>query len=411
MTFNDLDLIEPILRALKNEGYTNPTPIQEQAIPAVLDRKDVLGCAQTGTGKTAAFVIPILQLLIENKIERKSGAPSVLILSPTRELAIQIGESIEAYGSHTKIRHTVIFGGVSQYSQVMSLRNGVDILVATPGRLKDLMQQGYINLKQVKFFVLDEADRMLDMGFVEDVKRIIARLPEQKQSLFFSATMAPAIKQLADRLLVDPVKVEVTPVSSTADRIEQFVYFVEKKDKLDLLKNLLQDSAIKSVLVFIQMKFKADQLTKSLVKAGITAEAIHGNKSQNRRQEALENFKSGRTRVLVATDIAARGIDVDGLTHVINFDLPNVPETYVHRIGRTGRAGAEGTSLSFCDWSEKPFLTDIQKLIKKNLPIVQDHPFAIKSLGAPVSSSNNSRNSNAQPSRKRSGRSRVFMQV
>jgi ATP-dependent RNA helicase RhlE len=375
MSFEKLSLIEPILKALKTEGYTTPTPIQEQAIPILLQRKDLLGCAQTGTGKTAAFAIPILQLLHQDELFKK--APSgikTLILTPTRELAIQIGESFAAYGRHLKLSHTVIFGGVSQKSQTDALRAGVDILIATPGRLLDLMNQRYIKLDQIKIFVLDEADRMLDMGFIHDVKKIIAKLPAKRQTLFFSATMPKEISSLANSILTNPVRVEVTPVSSTANTIKQSLYFVDKKDKKSLLLHLLKDSSIVTALVFTRTKHGADKVTKELARVGIKAEAIHGNKSQNARQRALSNFKSQHTRVLVATDIAARGIDVDDLSTVINYELPNIPETYVHRIGRTGRAGATGSSLSFCDAEEKEFLKDIQKLIGKSIPVA-DHPF------------------------------------
>jgi ATP-dependent RNA helicase RhlE len=371
VSFNNLSLIEPILKALNKEGYSKPTQIQEKSIPSILQRRDLLGCAQTGTGKTAAFTIPILQLMHENKKHmHTSGKPiKTLILTPTRELAIQIGESIKAYGHYLDMKQLVIFGGVSQHSQVETIRRGVDILVATPGRLLDLMQQKIISLSHIEFFVLDEADRMLDMGFVHDVKRIIAKLPAKRQTLFFSATMPTEIKKLADILLNDPIKVEVTPVSSTVEIIQQTVYHVDKKDKQALLIDILQDDSIETLLVFTQMKHAADKLAKKLNTAGIYAEAIHGNKSQNSRQRALENFKNRKTRVLVATDIAARGIDIDELTHVLNFELPNVPETYVHRIGRTGRAGASGTAISFCDREEKKYLADIEKLIKKNIPV------------------------------------------
>lgn len=375
MSFNNLKLIEPVLKALSNAGYINPTPIQEKAIPVVLEKKDLLACAQTGTGKTAAFTIPLLQLMHEQQGLTSTHRPSIttLILTPTRELAIQIGESIGAYGRYMHFKHLVIFGGVPQYSQVKSLRNGVDILVATPGRLIDLLNQGHISLNSIKYFVLDEADRMLDIGFLPEIKRILSRLPQKKQTLLFSATMPQAIGQLANSLLKNPVKVEVTPVSSTAEMIQQSVFLVERQDKQALLINLLKDKSIKTVLVFTQMKHSADKLAKNLHKFGISAEAIHGNKSQNQRQQALKNFKRRTTRVLVATDIAARGIDIDELTHVVNYELPNVPETYVHRIGRTGRAGASGVALSFCDRSERPFLNDIQKLIKKRIPVVQNH--------------------------------------
>ena len=390
MSFNNLQLIEPILKALSKEGYTFPTPIQEQSIPAILQHRDLLGCAQTGTGKTAAFTIPILQLMHEQQQQDQQSHRRIqtLILTPTRELAIQIGESIKSYGHFLNIKHQVVYGGVPQYSQVQSIKRGVDIIVATPGRLLDLMQQGYISLSQIQFFVLDEADRMLDMGFVQDVKRIIAKLPAKRQTLFFSATMPGEIKQLADMLLTKPVKVEVTPASSTVEIIQQSVYFVEKHHKQSLLIQLLKDDTIESVLVFTQMKHAADKLAKYLTAAGIRTEAIHGNKSQNARQSALENFKKRKTRVLVATDIAARGIDIDELTHVLNFELPNIPETYVHRIGRTGRAGANRSAISFCDWSEKTFLTDIQKLIKKNIPVVKGHAFDIISMhNSPVATS------------------------
>ena len=377
MSFNQLQLIEPVLQALGKEGYTHPTPIQEKSIPIILEKRDLLGCAQTGTGKTAAFTIPILQLMhVQQQASKQSYHKiSALILTPTRELAIQIGESIQAYGHFLSLRHQVIFGGVSQHAQVQNIRRGVDILVATPGRLLDLMQQGHISLRDIQYFILDEADRMLDMGFVHDVKRIIAKLPSKRQTLFFSATMPPEIQQLANVLLNNPVKVEVTPPASTVDLIEQALYLVDRQNKQSLLIHLLQDKAIETVLIFTQMKHAADKLARVLNNAGIRTEAIHGNKSQNARQSALANFKSKRTRVLVATDIAARGIDIDELAHVINYELPNVPETYVHRIGRTGRAGASGIAISFCDRSERVFLNDIEKLIKKKIPVVTSSSF------------------------------------
>jgi ATP-dependent RNA helicase RhlE len=378
MSFEKLNLIEPISRALKAEGYTTPTPIQEQSIPILLERKDLLGCAQTGTGKTAAFAIPILQLLHQDEVyEKGPNGIKTLILTPTRELAIQIGESFAAYGKYLKLKHTVIFGGVSQQSQTQALRAGVDILIATPGRLLDLMNQRYVKLDHLKILVLDEADRMLDMGFIHDVKKIIAKVPAKRQTIFFSATMPNEITGLANSILTNPKRVEVTPVSSTANTIQQTVYFVDKNDKRKLFHHLLQEKTIKNALVFTRTKHGADRVVKDLAKTGIPAEAIHGNKSQNARQRALGNFKSGKTRVLIATDIAARGIDVDNLSHVINFELPNVPETYVHRIGRTGRAGASGISISFCDQEEKEYLQDIQKLIGKNIPAVTDHPFPL----------------------------------
>jgi ATP-dependent RNA helicase RhlE len=376
MSFENLSLIEPIQRALKTEGYTKPTPIQEKAIPIVLKQRDLLGCAQTGTGKTAAFAIPMLQLLHGYKQENPQDTSiKALILTPTRELAIQIDESFGAYGRHTGLRHTVIFGGVKQRAQTDALNQKPDILVATPGRLLDLMNQGFINLQRIKIFVLDEADRMLDMGFIHDVKKVLTKLPAKRQTLFFSATMPPEIVKLSDTILTNPEKVEVTPVSSTANTIQQQVYFVGKKDKKDLLNDLLQNRAISSVLVFTRTKHGANKVVKDLLKEGTTAEAIHGNKSQNARQLALSNFKAGKTRVLVATDIAARGIDIDELSHVINYELPNISETYVHRIGRTGRAGASGIAISFCDSEEKAYLRDIQKLIGKQIPVVSDHPY------------------------------------
>lgn len=378
MTFDSLNLIEPILRALQTEGYTTPTPIQQQAIPIVLEGNDLLGCAQTGTGKTAAFSIPLLQLLYQRKSPNRNI--KALILTPTRELAIQIDESIAAYGRHTGLTHTVIFGGVSQFQQTQALKKGVDILIATPGRLLDLMQQGYVNLQQLQFFVLDEADRMLDMGFIHDVKKVIAKLPTKRQTLFFSATMPPEIAGLANSILHQPKKVEVTPVSSTVEKIEQSVYFVEKQDKRALLHHLLADQNIKTVLVFTRTKHGADKVVKDLQRSNIGAAAIHGNKSQNARQRALNDFKNGTLRVLVATDIAARGIDVDQLSHVINYELPDVPETYVHRIGRTGRAGASGIAISFCDAEEKVNLKDIQKLIGIQIPHVNDHPYAMSDI-------------------------------
>lgn len=369
MTFEELELIEPICKALEQEGYATPTPIQAEAIPVVLKGFDLLGCAQTGTGKTAAFSLPIIQKLYEqNKIGRTRGIKA-LVLTPTRELAIQIGESFSAYGRFAKLRHTVIFGGVGQKPQTDALEQGVDVLIATPGRLLDLIGQGFIRLNTLDFFVLDEADRMLDMGFIHDIKRILPLLPKKRQSLFFSATMPPEIERLAGTILHEPEKVEVTPPSSTVDAIEQSVYFVERSEKLNLLKELLEDRALESVLVFTRTKHGADKVARVLSKAGIGAEAIHGNKSQSSRQRALTQFKDHTTRVLIATDIAARGIDVDHLTHVINYELPNVPETYVHRIGRTGRAGRSGVAFSFCDPEEVPLLKDIHKLIGKTIPV------------------------------------------
>lgn len=375
MLFEQLPIAAPILKALADQGYSNPTPIQEQSIPVILQQKDILGCARTGTGKTAAFAIPIIQLLAEEKSKAPVKGIRALVLTPTRELALQIQESFEAYGKYTGLRQVVIFGGVSQQAQVNDLRKGCDILVATPGRLLDLMQQNIINIGQIRILVLDEADRMLDMGFVHDVKKVIAKTPAQKQTLFFSATMAPEIMKLANTILKDPVQVQVTPVASTAETVEQTLYFVDKKNKNPLLVHILKDPAITSSIVFSRTKHGANKIAKALENAGIRAEAIHGNKSQSARQRALQLLKEREIRALVATDIAARGIDVEELSHVINYDLPNVPETYVHRIGRTGRAGASGLAISFCDQEEKEFLRDIQKLIKKNVPVIAEHPF------------------------------------
>jgi len=378
MKFQDLKIIPQILEALNEEGYTTPTPIQQQSIPIVLTGTDLLGCAQTGTGKTAAFAIPILQLLHEQEAvfsdKRKIRA---LIVTPTRELAIQINESFASYGRFLKLKHTVIFGGVPQNPQINALRNGVDILIATPGRLLDLIGQGFIRLSDVQLFVLDEADRMLDMGFIHDVKKLIKIIPDKRQSLFFSATMPPTIMQLASSILTLPEKVEVTPVSSTAETIQQEVYFIDKGNKTKLLIDILADKTIVSALVFTRTKHGADKVVKVLEKAKIKAEAIHGNKSQNARQRALSNFKDQSTRVLVATDIAARGIDISALAFVVNFEIPNIAETYVHRIGRTGRAGASGKAISFCDATEKGYWKDIEKLIQLKIPVVFDHPYPL----------------------------------
>jgi len=381
MTFKELNLVPPILQALETEGYTTPTPIQQQAIPIVLEGTDLLGCAQTGTGKTAAFAIPILQLLSAQQLDRSHKPIKTLILTPTRELAIQIGESFTAYGRNLNLKHTVIFGGVPQGAQVQAIHKGVDILIATPGRLLDLIGQKIIHLKDISIFVLDEADRMLDMGFIHDVKKLVALLPHKRQTLFFSATMPPEIQKLANTILVKPKQVEVTPVSSTAETIVQSIYFVDKKDKKKLLAFILKDKTITRALVFARTKHGADKVVKDLINEGIRSEAIHGNKSQNARQRALSNFKSGATRVLVATDIAARGIDVDELSHVINYELPEVPETYVHRIGRTGRAGASGIAYSFCDGEEMDDLKAIQKLIGFKIPVTEAHPFPMSASG------------------------------
>ena len=378
MLFENLNLIEPIQRALKNEGYSEATPIQEQAIPPLLEGSDLLGCAQTGTGKTAAFAIPILQgLSSEQRASQGRKQIKALIVAPTRELAIQIGDSFKAYGKHVGLKTLVIYGGVTQNPQTKDLARGVDILVATPGRLLDLINQRYVSLSNVKYFVLDEADLMLDMGMLQDVRRIIVYLPKVRQTMFFSATMPTEIAKLANTILKNPIKIEITPVSSTVDIIKQEVYFVDKGNKTKLLIHLLKNKSIVSALVFSRTKHGADKIVKSLETAGIMAQAIHGNKSQNARQLALNNFKERKTRILVATDIAARGIDIEELSHVFNFDLPEVPETYVHRIGRTGRAGLGGIAISFCDYLEKPLLRDIQKLISKSIPEVKDHPYQL----------------------------------
>jgi ATP-dependent RNA helicase RhlE len=373
--FTDLALIPQIQSALKDTGYIHPTPIQQQAIPPILLGQDLLGIAQTGTGKTAAFCLPILQLLAKNQKSRVAKKPRALILTPTRELAIQIQKNLDTYGAHLKLKNTVIFGGVGQGTQVRALGSGVEILVATPGRLLDLIQQRYLNLELVEIFVLDEADRMLDMGFINDVRRILPMLPKRRHNLFFSATMPNEISKLAHEILHDPKKVEVTPAATTVEKIEQTVMFVEKKDKFSLLLHLLKDNNLFKVLVFVQMKHGADKVVDKLEKNNIPCAAIHGNKSQNNRQRAIENFTNDKIRVLVATDIASRGIDIDGITHVINFDLPNVPEDYVHRIGRTARAGAEGDAVSFCTAEEKSYLFAIEKATRQKITVVANQPF------------------------------------
>ena len=377
MQFNELQLIDPLLRAVHAEGYTEPTPIQVQAIPSVLAGRDLVGCAQTGTGKTAAFALPILQQLAQKPSSSKRREIRALVLSPTRELAAQIGDSFDVYGRHLKLYTTVIFGGVGQQKQVQAVRRGVDILVATPGRLLDLMNQGVIRLNTIEIFVLDEADRMLDMGFIHDVRRVIGKLPKQRQTLLFSATMPPAIQSLADDMLIDPVHVAVTPQATTVESIRQGVYFVDRKDKRALLEHVLSDRDIRRVLVFTRTKHGANKLAQQLDRARIPADAIHGNKSQSAREKALAAFKSGKIRVLVATDIAARGLDVDDVTHVINYDLPNEPESYVHRIGRTARAGASGVAYSFCDIEERKYLRDIEKLIRLEVESLTEHPYAV----------------------------------
>jgi len=376
MVFDELGILPAILEAIKGDGYLHPTPIQEKAIPILLKGKDLQGCAQTGTGKTAAFSIPVLQRLTQKTIPKNGLKPiRTLILTPTRELAVQIGESIKSYGRNLKISHTVIFGGVSQGSQVEALRHGVDIVIATPGRLIDLNNQGLISLNKIEIFVLDEADRMLDMGFVNDVRKIIKLIPKHRQSIFFSATMPDSITQLASSILTNPSYVEVTPVSSTAETISQQLYFVDMVNKRDLLLHVLKDKELKTILVFTRTKHGADKVVKLLERENIKAAAIHGNKSQNARQKALNDFKDKKLRVLVATDIAARGIDIDELALVINYEIPNIPETYVHRIGRTGRAGQIGKAISFCDSEERIYMRDIIKLTRMNIPVVSEHPF------------------------------------
>jgi len=376
MKFEDLKLIEPLLKAVKEKGYTHPTPIQEQSIPILLQKKDLLGCAQTGTGKTAAFSIPILQhLFLEKEKNKNSKSIKVLVVTPTRELAIQIADSFTAYGKFTGLKNTVVFGGVKQFRQEQALRKKPEILVATPGRLLDLMQQGFISLKDLEFFVLDEADQMLDMGFIHDIKKIIAKLPSHRQSLFFSATMPKSIRDLSHKILKSPETVTIAPEQATAEKVEQAVYMVSQKDKPKLLLNIIESAPVKSILVFSRTKHGANKVVKFLETKGITAAAIHGNKSQPAREKALEGFKNGNLKALVATDIAARGIDVSALELVINYDLPNISETYIHRIGRTGRAKASGMALSFCDAEERFFLKDIQKLINQKIKVIENHPF------------------------------------
>lgn len=403
MLFKDLDIIEPIQRALEEEGYKSPTPIQEKSIPHLLEGRDLLGCAQTGTGKTASFAIPILQNIYNEGKSKKNI--KAIILAPTRELAIQIGENFKTYSKHTNIKSLVIFGGVSQNPQTEALKKGVDVLIATPSRMIDLYNQKFINLDNVKYFVLDEADSMLDMGMIHDVKRIIKYLPKVRQNIFFSATMPKEISKLADSIFNNPVKVEVAPVSSTTETIKQSIYFVSSRKKKSLLIDLLKDKSMESVLVFSRTKHGANKITKDLVNASITAEAIHGNKSQNARQLALNNFKEKKTRVLVATDIAARGIDIDELSHVINFDLPEVAETYVHRIGRTGRAGKSGTAIAFCSIEERNLYNSIEKLINKKIEVVNDHAY-VNSANDPKESRNNKVNKNDNRPKRSNNRNR-----
>lgn len=375
MSFENLNLIEPILKAVKAEGYHTPTPIQEKAIPVILQGKDLLGSAQTGTGKTAAFAIPIIQnLYTENQKEKKHKAVKVLILTPTRELALQIGESFHAYGKYTQMRYAVIYGGVSQHPQTLALSRGVDVLVATPGRLLDLIEQGFVHLDELRTFVLDEADRMLEMGFIQDVKRVRAKLPSNIQTLLFSATIPFEIADLARKMLHNPVEITIEPKVKTAELINQSVYYVARENKNELLVHLLKNTTIDSALVFTRTKRGADRVSKLLNRSGIASEAIHGDKSQLMRQRALDNLKKRFTRVLVASDIASRGIDIEELSCVINYEIPNIPETYIHRIGRTGRAGVNGTAISLCDETEKEYLRDIHKLLKKPITVMEDHP-------------------------------------
>lgn len=383
MKFDALGLSAPILRAVTDAGYTEPTPIQRDAIPPALEGRDVLGCAQTGTGKTAAFSLPLLQRI--DKLAGDDPCVRALVVTPTRELAAQIGESIGTYGKHLgDLWHTVIFGGVNEKAQIKELKRGVDVIVATPGRLLDLMNRGFVDLSKISVFVLDEADRMLDMGFLPDVKRIVSKLPRERQTLFFSATMPQEIRELAESMLRDPVSVAVAPISATADRIEQHLYFVDKANKRSLLAELLSDDSIKRALVFSRTKHGANRIAQFLEKRNVSSAAIHGNKSQGARTRAMDGFKSGNLRVLVATDIAARGIDVDGVSHVINFDLPNIPETYVHRIGRTARAGNSGIALSFCEDEEREYLVDIERLIKRHIQRIETHGFVATQPAPPM---------------------------
>ncbi len=368
-------LIEPLQRAVAEEGYSIPTPIQEQAIPHLLEGKDILGCAQTGTGKTAAFTLPLLQEMCQTNITPSKGRPRALILTPTRELAAQIGDSIKTYGRYVRVSHTVIFGGVGQNPQVQALNRGVDVVVATPGRLLDLMDQGYVHLDRVELFILDEADRMLDMGFIPAVRKVIAKLPKKRHSLFFSATMPPVVEKLAVDMLRSPVKITIDPGRPTVERIEQKMMFVDKGHKNQLLIELIDSHDMDKVIVFSRTKHGANNVVKKLTAAGISSAAIHGNKSQTARTKALAEFKAGKVRALVATDIAARGIDVDGITHVVNFDLPEEPETYVHRIGRTARAGTDGDAVSFCSARERDWLRQIEKMICKEVPVDCEHKY------------------------------------
>jgi ATP-dependent RNA helicase RhlE len=404
MTFESLGLIEPILKALQHEGYETPTPIQARAIPLILEQRDILGCAQTGTGKTAAFALPVIQLLSENHPpSHKQKHIRALALTPTRELAIQINESFQAYGKFAHLTSIVVFGGVGQEPQTRALKKGVDVLIATPGRLLDLMNQGYVDLTKLDIFILDEADRMLDMGFIHDVKRVIAKIPVKRQTLFFSATMPSEIQKLSSSILTNPAKIEVTPPATTAEKIAQEIYYIDKNTKKLMLLKLLENSDMDRVLVFTRTKHGANKVVKDLLKEGITAEAIHGNKSQNARQLALRNFKDSKTKVLVATDIAARGIDVDDLAFVINYEIPNIPETYVHRIGRTGRAGASGKAISFCEEEEVAYIRDIQKLTGIVIPLAPDSPEPTVKAGQSGGSSGQSKSQHSRSQGQRNG--------
>ncbi|HET6148112.1 MAG TPA: DEAD/DEAH box helicase [Polyangia bacterium] len=406
-SFSELALIEPIERALRAENYTIPTPIQAAAIPPLLDGRDLLGCAQTGTGKTAAFALPILQRLANQRRPAPRKGARVLVLAPTRELALQIGESFGTYGRHLGLTRAVVFGGVGQNPQVAALARGIDVLIATPGRLLDLMGQGHAKLSGLEVLVLDEADRMLDMGFIRDIRQIVATLPAQRQTLLFSATMPRDIAALADSMLKNPVKVEVAAPATTVEKVDQWVLFVDRENKRHLLAEMLKDPKMSRTLIFTRTKHGANRVTEQLARIQVRAQAIHGNKSQGARQAALESFRSGQTRVLVATDIAARGIDVDGITHVINFELPNEPESYVHRIGRTARAGARGVALSFCDREERAYLRDIERLTKQPLQVVAEHPFRAAGGAMPASDAGHgSDRPRAPPAHGGGGRSR-----
>ena len=400
--FADLGLRDAILRAVEEGGYTEMTPIQRRAIPNVLEGKDLIAIAQTGTGKTAAFSLPIIQMLLKGEGRRNPKVARSLILAPTRELAVQIAENIRAYTKYLHLRIALVYGGASSKPQIKSMLAGVDILIATPGRLLDLTNQRHIDLSQVEFLVLDEADRMLDMGFIRDIKKIIAYLPKKRQTVMFSATMPKTVEKLANSILHNPARVEVDPGATTAEKVKQHVLMVPKSRKRDLLVHMLKDASIKRVLIFTRTKHGANRVALHLEKRGISSGAIHGNKSQNARQKALNAFRSGQIRALVATDVAARGIDVDGVTHVINFDLPNEPESYVHRIGRTARAGATGISLSFCDHEERDYLRDIEKIIRQKVPLMVEHPFHFEGIGMPAGDDDDTRIDprRAQPSRR-----------